>query len=49
MPASPQWEFAFSPDSRYSAFQAGVQLANRSGAINDIEYSEFVMKAQAFA
>jgi hypothetical protein len=34
---------------RYSAFQAGVQLANRSGALNDIEYSEFVMKTQAFA
>lgn len=34
---------------RYVAFQAGVQLANRSGALNDIEYSEFVMKAQAFA
>lgn len=33
----------------YAAFQAGVQLANRSGALNDIEYSEFVMKAQAFA
>jgi hypothetical protein len=34
---------------RYTAFQAGVQLANRSGALNDIEYSEFVMKTQAFA
>jgi hypothetical protein len=34
---------------RYSAFQAGVQLANRTGALNQIEYSEFVMKAQAFA
>ncbi len=34
---------------RYTAFQAGVQLANRSGALNEIEYSEFVMKAQAFA
>jgi hypothetical protein len=34
---------------RYSAFQAGVQLANRTGALNEIEYSEFVMKAQAFA
>src|SRR6185436_14136881 len=32
-----------------TAFQAGVQLANRSGALNEIEYSEFVMKAQAFA
>ena len=34
---------------RYSALQAGVQLANRSGALNDIEYSEFVIKTQAFA
>ncbi|HEX7891214.1 MAG TPA: cell division protein FtsZ [Ramlibacter sp.] len=34
---------------RYTAFQAGVQLANRSGALNDIEFSEFVMKTQAFA
>ena len=34
---------------RYSEFQAGVQLANRSGALNEIEYSEFVHKVQAFA
>lgn len=34
---------------RYRAFQAGVQLANRTGALNEIEYSEFVMKVQAFA
>ena len=34
---------------RYVAFQAGVQLANRLGALNEIEFSEFVMKAQAFA
>ncbi|TWO70104.1 cell division protein FtsZ [Caenimonas sedimenti] len=34
---------------RYNAFQAGVQLANRNGALNEIEYSEFVVKAQAFA
>lgn len=33
---------------RYLLFQAGVQLANRSGALNEIEYSEFVMKTQAF-
>jgi hypothetical protein len=33
----------------YEAFQAGVQLANRSGALNEIEFSEFVAKAQAFA
>jgi hypothetical protein len=34
---------------RYGAFQVGVQLANRTGALNEIEYSEFVVKAQAFA
>jgi len=34
---------------RYTAFQAGVQLANRTGALNEIEDSEFVMQAQAFA
>ena len=34
---------------RYSAFQAGVQLANRMGALNQIEYSEFVTKARSFA
>ncbi|HUP09508.1 MAG TPA: cell division protein FtsZ [Caldimonas sp.] len=34
---------------RYSEFQAGVQLANRTGALNEIEYSEFVQRVQAFA
>jgi hypothetical protein len=34
---------------RYSAFQAGVQLASRTGALNDIEFSEFVQKTQGFA
>lgn len=33
----------------YSGFQSGVQLANRVGALNDIEFSEFVVKTQAFA
>ena len=42
------WE-APVPGRRYSAFQAGVQLANRTGALNQIEYSEYVIKAQAFA
>jgi len=37
------------PGQRYGAFQVGVQLANRTGALNEIEYSEFVVKAQAFA
>lgn len=43
-----QWE-APAPGQRYSSFQAGVQLANRTGALNEIEYSEFVVKTQAFA
>ena len=42
------WEMPH-PGQRYGAFQAGVQLANRTGPLNEIEYSEFVMKAQAFA
>lgn len=33
---------------RYSELQAGVQLANRTGALNEIEYSEFAQKVQAF-
>lgn len=43
-----EWEFPVA-GQRYSAFQCGVQLANRTGALNQIEYSEFVIKAQAFA
>ena len=43
-----QWELP-AAGQRYSAFQCGVQLANRLGALNQIEYSEFVMKTQAFA
>ena len=46
--ATGQWELP-SAHQRYSAFQCGVQLANRLGALNQIEYSEFVMKTQAFA
>lgn len=43
-----QWE-ALAAGRRYSGFQAGVQLANRMGALNNIEFSEFVVKTQAFA
>ena len=46
--ATGKWEFP-AADQRYSAFQCGVQLANRTGALNAIEYSEFVIKAQAFS
>jgi hypothetical protein len=33
----------------YSAFQAGIQVANRQGPLSEIEFSEFIVKAQAFA
>lgn len=43
-----QWE-APAAGHRYGELQAAVQLASRSGALNEIEYSEFVQKVQAFA
>ena len=43
-----QWE-TLTPEHRYSELQAGVLLASRSGPLNDIEYSEFVQKVQAYA
>lgn len=46
--AAQQWETPVA-GQRYSHFQAGVQLANRLGALNEIEFSEFVVKAQGFA
>ncbi len=46
--ASGEWE-PVSLGQRYGELQAGVQLANRSGALNEIEYSEFVQKLQAMA
>jgi hypothetical protein len=45
---SGEWE-APAPGRRYSELQAGVLMANRHGPINEIEYSEFVQKVQAFA
>jgi hypothetical protein len=45
---SGEWEMPVAA-ARYSEFQAGVQLANRTGALNEIEYSEFIQKVQAFA
>ena len=45
---SREWEFPIA-GQRYTALQAGVQLANRTGALNEIEYSEYVMKTQTFA
>ena len=46
--ATGEWEAPMA-GARYGEFQAGVQLANRTGALNEIEYSEFVQKTQAFA
>ena len=43
-----EWELP-AVNRRYRDFQAGVQLANRHGALNEIEYSEFVQKVQGFA
>lgn len=43
-----EWETP-RPGQRYGEFQAGVQMANRHGALNEIEYSEFVQKIEAFA
>lgn len=45
---SGEWE-PLRPGQRYGEFQAAVQLANRHGPLNEIEYSEFVQKVQAFA
>lgn len=45
---SGDWEWP-RPGQRYGEFQAGLQMANRHGAVNEIEYSEFVQKLQAFA
>ncbi|HSN33488.1 MAG TPA: cell division protein FtsZ, partial [Ideonella sp.] len=45
---SGEWESP-APGQRYAEFQAGVQLANRAGALNEIEYSEFVQKVERFA
>lgn len=46
--SSGEWE-PVAPGQHYGELQAGVQLANRSGAINEIEYSEFVQILQRFA
>lgn len=46
--ATGEWEPP-AATKRYRALQAGVQLANRTGALNQIEYSEFVLKTQTFA
>lgn len=40
------WE-SLQPGERYAELQAAVQMASRSGALNAIEYSEFVTKCHA--
>ena len=43
-----EWE-APQPGVMYSELQAGVLMANRTGGLNEIEYSEFVQKVQSMA
>jgi hypothetical protein len=45
---SGEWSL-LAPGRRYGELQAGVQMTNRSGPLNEIEYSEFMQKVQAFA
>jgi len=42
------WE-TLQPGGRYDEVRAGVQLANRSGALNELEFSEFVTGVQFLA
>ena len=42
------WE-AITHDGIYKSLMAGVQLANRSNALNELEYSEFVMRLRQIA
>jgi hypothetical protein len=42
------WE-PLQPGRRYGELQAGVQMVNRAGALNEIGYSEFVQQVQALA
>jgi hypothetical protein len=43
-----KWE-APAAGARYGELQAGIQLASRTGALNEIEYSEFVQRMQTLA
>jgi FtsZ-interacting cell division protein ZipA len=42
-----EWE-AISHGSVYNALLAGVQLANRNNALNELEYSELIMRLREF-
>ncbi|MDD2547331.1 MAG: cell division protein FtsZ [Burkholderiaceae bacterium] len=46
--ATQHWEMP-AVGQHYQSFHAGVQMANRMGALSEIEFSEFVHKVQAFA
>lgn len=46
--SQPIWEFPLAEQS-YDALQVGVQLANRTGALSEIEFSEFVVVARLYA
>ncbi len=43
-----EWE-PLTAGRRYGALQAGLQMANRGGPLNEIEYSEFVQIVQTYA
>lgn len=45
---SADWEFPLA-ERDYTGLRVGVQLANRTGAITEIEYSEFVVTARRYA
>lgn len=47
-PVTGEWDAPVA-GQQYAECQAGVQLANRGGALNEIEYSEFVQKVERFA
>lgn len=42
------WE-AIRPGQSYNQLQAGMQLANRLGALNDVEFAEFTAKVRQYA
>ena len=43
-----EWE-QIRAGQRYSAFQAGLQMATRLGPLNEIEFSEYIVKTRHFA
>lgn len=46
--AAQMWE-PLRPGEQYEQIQVGLQLANRLGALNEIEFSDFIMKMHNFA